>query len=218
MLADGGQQAQIARMMRRDRDEAVNVLPRLIDAAQREQTIEHLEADRMPGGVGRTFQCLAEEGERLLPVADAGVEGAVAPDGLDVRRRHAARLAILDRCLRHATHAQQAQTKIQKVADVAAIERDGPREMRLRLLEASLRLDGDAKNELRLGGERVFHHEALRQGLRLAQPAARQHLVDLAERKLHALRATCCHGSRTVVPVVLRPSRSRCAWTTSASA
>ena len=34
-----------------------------------------------------------------------------------------------------------------------------------------------------------FRHQALRHGLRIAQPAARQHLVDLAERKLHALRA-----------------------------
>jgi hypothetical protein len=62
--------------------------------------------------------------------------------------------------------------------------------MRLRLIEPPLRLDGDAENELRLGCKRALRHEAPRQGLRLAQPAVRQHLVDLAERKLHALRAT----------------------------
>ena len=85
---------------RRKHLDGVEQLGGLIDAAQREQTVEHLEADRMPGGVGRTFQRLAEERERLFHVADAGMEGTIAPDRLDIRRRHAARLAILRRRLK----------------------------------------------------------------------------------------------------------------------
>ena len=51
-------------------------------------------------------------------------------------------------------------------------QRHGAREVRLRLLEASLRLDGDAQHELRLRRKGAFRHQPPRQCFGLAQLAA----------------------------------------------
>ena len=160
MLADRGEQAEIARMMPRGTDETFDVGLGLFDAAKRQQRIEDIEANIVPRAFRSEFECLAIGEERLLRVADAGQEGAVAPHRLEVRRRHAARLEVLHGGFRNAAHAEQADAIVQQIADVAAVERHGAREMGLRMLVAALRLDGDAEHVMRRRRKRVLRDEA----------------------------------------------------------